>query len=53
MKPEQPAELRENEFKLVLTSPRRLVSTRPGRHQRAQVIELREEHVTLAILSLD
>ena len=39
--------------KLVLTSPRRLVSTRPGRHQRAQVIELREEHVTLAILSLD
>jgi hypothetical protein len=48
---EQPAEFRENEFKLVLTSPRRLVSTRPGRHQRAQVTELREEHVTLAIMA--
>ena len=53
MKPEQPTELEEDEFKLARTPLRRLVSTRPGRHQRAQVTELREEHVTLAMLSLD
>ena len=52
-KPEQPTKLEENEFKLVQPPLRRLVSARPGRHQRAQVTDLSEEHVTLAILSLD
>jgi hypothetical protein len=36
--PEQPTELEVNEFKLVQPPLRRLVSTRPGRHQRAQVL---------------
>ena len=39
-KPEQPTKLEENEFKLVQPPLRRLVSARPGRHQRAQVTEL-------------
>ena len=34
--PEQPTELEVNEFKLAQPPLRRLVSTRPGRHQRAQ-----------------
>ena len=51
--PEQPTELEVNEFKLAQPPLRRLVSTRLGRHQRAQVTGAHEEHVTLAVLSLD
>ena len=51
-KPEQPAELRgdkQNKFKLISTSPRRHVSTRPGRHQRAQVTGALTSMLPLAI----
>jgi hypothetical protein len=50
--PEQPTELEVNEFKLAQPPLRRLVSTRPGRHQRAWFTELCE-HVNLGKFTLD
>ena len=51
-KPEQPAEHRgdeQNVFKLISSSPWRHVSTRPGRHQRAQVTGALTSMLPLAI----